>query len=130
MSVSAPTWCATQYVSQCAVSPSIRMFGGPMKCIVASKWGSTSHTQLGEFGARAAEGVVVVETVRVVAGGHRRLVEPVGAAGEALDDVGDLFAGEQFFDGQTHDRQPRSPVNRPMQPGGRGPPHHCDHEPG
>ena len=51
---------------------------------------------------------MVVETVRVVAGSHGFLVQPVGAAGEPLDDVGDLFAGEQFFDGQTHDRQPRS----------------------
>ena len=65
----------------------------------------------GEFRARAPEGVVVVEAVRVVARRHRRLVETVSAAGEALDDVGDLFAGQQLFDGQTHDRQTSPPAH-------------------
>ena len=69
-----------------------------MKCMVAWKCGSVSTHPLRELGAGAAEHVVVVGAVGVVARRHQLAVEAVGAAGEVLDDVGDLLAGEQVVD--------------------------------
>ena len=63
-----------------------------MKCMVASKCGSTSTTHLAKSRPGAAERVVVVESVGVIARGHQLLVEAVGPSGETFDDVRDLLA--------------------------------------
>ena len=56
---------------------------------------------LRELGAGAAEHVVVVGAVGVVARRHQLAVEAVGAARERLHDVGDLLACEQVVERET-----------------------------
>ena len=60
---------------------------------------------LRELGARAAEHVVVVGAVGVVARRHQLGVEAVGAARQVLDDVADLLAREQVVDGEVRHRR-------------------------
>ena len=77
------------------------MYGDPMKCIVASKTVERVEDPLREVGAPAAEDVVIVVAVGVVAGRDQLGVEAIGAAREPLDDVVDLLAREQLVELQA-----------------------------